>query len=416
MTERAAPDMIVVIDDDYAMRLSCSKILSKMGLRVEVFENGARGLEGVAELKPGLVVVDLKMPGISGLEVIARVHEIDPQIIMVVITGYATIDTAVEAMKSGAYDFLPKPFSPDELRMIINRGLDRRRLALESQRGEVERALLKRRFVTFVSHQLRTPLVAIHQYLDVLKHLDQTKDDPVRRQEWIDRCLKRTEELQNLISDWLTLARVEGGALVKERVEVDLKPIRRASWRAMRRWRRPSRFRSKRGLAGRSVVRLRRPELPECSVRQPDHECHQVQQAWGKVTVTGCLSGGEVAIAVADTGVGIPEQYRPFLFDEFFRIKGEGVKRTEGTGLGLHISKKIVSEMGGGIEVESQAGIGSTFRVRLPAWCAPAENTKMGSWNDHGRQTNPDSGRRPGLRRSRRLFPGGEPLHRFQGA
>jgi len=98
----------------------------------------------------------------------------------VVITGYATIDTAVEAMKSGAYDFLPKPFSPDELRMIINRGLDRRRLALESQRAEVDRALLKRRFVTFVSHQLRTPLVAIHQYLDVLKppRPDQRRPSP----------------------------------------------------------------------------------------------------------------------------------------------------------------------------------------------------------------------------------------------
>jgi len=67
-----------------------------------------------------------------------------------------------------------------------------------------------------------------------------------------------------------------------------------------------------------------------------------------------------------------------FFFDEFFRIKGEGVKRTEGTGLGLHISKKIVSEMGGSIEVESQAGLGSTFRVRLPAWRVPAENTKNG--------------------------------------
>ena len=99
----------------------------------------------------------------------------------------------------------------------------------------------------------------------------------------------------------------------------------------------------------------------------------------GKTTVSGCLSGGEVVIAVADTGVGIPEQYRPFLFDEFFRIKGEGVKSTEGTGLGLHISKKIVSEMGGSIEVESQAGIGSTFRVRVPAWCAPAEDTEIGS-------------------------------------
>src|ERR1035437_2310715 len=102
MSEPAGPETIVVIDDDYAMRLSCAKIMSKMGLRAETFADGVHGLQGVAELKPGLVVVDLKMPGISGIEVISRVHEIDPQIILVVITGYATIDTAVEAMKSGA--------------------------------------------------------------------------------------------------------------------------------------------------------------------------------------------------------------------------------------------------------------------------------------------------------------------------
>jgi signal transduction histidine kinase len=318
------------------------------------------------------------MPGISGLEVIARVHEIDPQIIMVVITGYATIDTAVEAMKSGAYDFLPKPFSPDELRMIINRGLDRRRLALEAQRAEVDRALLKRRFVTFVSHQLRTPLVAIHQYLDVLRHLDQTKDDPVRRQEWIDRCLKRTEELQSLIADWLTLARVEGGTLLKERVEVDLKSTIVTileNYRAM--------------AAAEDVVLEASLPVEELHVRG-DRTCVSVvfdnlitnaikyNRRGGRVTVSGGLSDGEIVIAVSDTGVGIPEKYRPFLFDEFFRIKEDGVKRTEGTGLGLHISKRIVSEMGGSIEVESQAGIGSTFRVRLPVWREPPGDAEIG--------------------------------------
>ena len=109
------------------------------------------------------------MPGISGMEVVSRVYEIDPQIVIIVITGYATIDTAVQAMKCGAYDFLPKPFSPDELRLIVNRGLERRRLAVESQRHEVERHA-DAALVTFVSHQLRTPLVAVHQYLNVMKH------------------------------------------------------------------------------------------------------------------------------------------------------------------------------------------------------------------------------------------------------
>ena len=210
MSEPAEQETIVVIDDDSAMRLSCRKILSKMGFRVEAFEEGGQGLEGVTTLKPSLVLVDLKMPGISGMDVVARIHEVCPEIVVVVITGYPTIDTAVGAMKCGAYDFLPKPFSPDELRLIVNRGLEHYRLSLETRKNEMERALLKRRFVTFVSHQLQTPLVAIHQYLDVLKHLDHADSDTSKRQEWLDRCLTRTDELQALIKDWLSLAKIEG--------------------------------------------------------------------------------------------------------------------------------------------------------------------------------------------------------------
>jgi signal transduction histidine kinase len=379
--------MVVVIDDDYAMRLSCAKILTKMALRAEVFEDGARGLNGVATTKPDMVIVDLKMPGISGMEVISRVHEIDPQIVIVVITGYATIDTAVQAMKCGAYDFLPKPFSPDELRLIVNRGLERRRLALESQRHEIEQTMLKRRFVTFVSHQLRTPLAAVHQYLDVLKHLDQTGDGAARRQEWLGRCLTRIEELQELIADWLTLARVEGGSLFNERIKVDLNQIIAGI------------LKSYEPTAAAENVSLEAC-LPDEGLFVPgDRNCLSVlfdnlitngikyNKPGGKVTISGSQSRGEVVVAVADTGIGIPEKYRPFLFEEFFRAKDDGAKRTAGTGLGLHICKRIVSEMGGTIDVESQAGAGSTFRVRLPAWREP---DIVGSQKDAGQQANID--------------------------
>jgi signal transduction histidine kinase len=271
-------------------------------------------------------------------------------------------------MKCGAYDFLPKPFSPDELRLIVNRGLERRRLSLESQRCEIERALLKRRFVTFVSHQLRTPLVAVHQYLDVLKHLGDTAEVAAKREEWIDRCLKRTEELQSLIADWLTLARVEGGTLMKERIKVDLGQLI------------PGILKTYEEMAAGEGVALRAilPEEPLCV--SGDWNCLTVvfdnlitngikyNRPGGNVTVSGRLSEGEVVVTVADTGVGIPEKYRPFLFDEFFRIKDDGAKKTTGSGLGLHISKRIVSEMGGNLDFESQPGAGSTFRVRVPAW------------------------------------------------
>jgi len=389
MSEPAAPETVVVIDDDYTMRLSCGKIVTKMGLRAEIFEDGARGLDGIATAKPAMVIVDLKMPGISGMEVISRVHDIDPQIVIVVITGYATIDTAVEAVRRGAYDFLPKPFSPDELRLIVNRGLERRRLAMESQHHEVEQTMLKRRFVTFISHQLRTPLVAIQQYLDVLKHLDQEDDVPrFRRREWLDRCLTRIEELQNLITDWLTLAQVEGGTLSKERVKVDLSGMISDI------------LKNYEQTASANNVSLE-AHLSDCSLLVwGDRNCLSVlfdnlitnaikyNKPGGKVTVTGSQSLGEAVIAVTDTGVGIPEKYRPFLFEEFFRVKDESAKKTAGTGLGLHISKKIVSEMGGTIEVQSELGVGSTFCVRLPAWREP--EGAMREQDNAGREANID--------------------------
>jgi len=367
---------IVVIDDDYAMRLSCGKILSKMGLHFEAFEDGARGLSAVGALKPDLVVVDLKMPGISGMEVVSRVREIDPQAVVVVITGYATIDTAVEAMKAGAYDFLPKPFSPDEFRLIVNRALERRQLAVKSQRGEVERALLKRRFVTFVSHQLQSPLAAIHQYLDVLKYLDNSEDAAAKRQEWIDRCLKRTEELQSIIRDWLTVAKIEGDTLSGQRTNVDLRQVISDVTKSY----------EEMAAAEQVSLEASLPEQPlwvwgdrNCLSMLMDNlitNAIKYNKAGGKVDVCGSLADGEVVVAVSDTGVGIPDEYRPLLFSEFFRVKGANGKQTSGTGLGLYIVKKIVSEMGGTVGVESEVNVGSTFRVRLPAWHEQAEEAR----------------------------------------
>lgn len=380
MSEAGERELIVVIDDDAAMRLSCRKILAKAGHQVETFEDGSQGLEAVQRLKPGLVVVDLKMPGVSGMEVISRARQFDRLIVVVVITGYATIDTALEAMKAGAYDFLPKPFSPEELRLIVNRGLERRRLTLESRRIELERELLKRRFVTFVSHQLQTPLAAIHQYLSVLRHLEQSEAVAERRGEWIDRCLKRTGEMQTIIKDWLTVARLECGHLTRHRIQVDLRQII------------PNILATYEQTAAQERITLE-ARLPEeaCQVRG-DPACLSVlfdnlivnainyNRPDGRVTVTAEPRGEEVEVAVADTGVGIPAQYLEFLFDEFFRIRGQDAKKTPGTGLGLFISKKIVTELGGSIAVESQPGAGSTFRVRLPAWREPAaEEGRNGS-------------------------------------
>ncbi len=377
--EREGAERIVVIDDDYAMRLSCRQILSKTGFDVEVYEDGAQGLVGVASQKPALVVVDLKMPGLSGLDVIRRVHEIDPEIVVVVITGYATIGTAVEAMKCGAYDFLPKPFKPDELRMIVSRGLERRRLLLRSRELEMERELMKRRFMSFMTHQLKSPLAAIHQYLEVLKRLGDTPEMEEKRAEWIDRCLSRTTDLRRLIDDWLTLAKAEGGGLVGRRERVDAKKVVAGLLAAYEEVARSARV----------TLSSEMPadEYPVVG----DRNCLVVllenlitngidyNRPGGSVTVGAHQEPGEVVVEVRDTGVGIPAEAQGLLFEEFFRVPagdesagastedGRGRKK-QGTGLGLPICRRIVNELGGGIEVESEVGVGTTFRVRLPAY------------------------------------------------
>lgn len=132
---------ILVVDDEKGIREGCRRILAAEGYAVDVAQNGKEGCDLVlsGEDAYDLLLVDLMMPVMGGLELMGVVKKHDPEIIMIVITGFATIENAVEAMKHGAYDYVPKPFSPDQLLAVINRGLEKRRLRLEAKRLLEER-------------------------------------------------------------------------------------------------------------------------------------------------------------------------------------------------------------------------------------------------------------------------------------
>ncbi len=131
---------ILVIDDEEVMRDSCRQVLTRQGHEVKTAGDGAVGLVALAEHAIDLVMLDLKMPGLGGMDVLDRIKQAAPETVVIVITGHATIAAAVEAIKLGAYDLLPKPFTPDELLAIVNRALERRRLVTEnfSLRGELQ--------------------------------------------------------------------------------------------------------------------------------------------------------------------------------------------------------------------------------------------------------------------------------------
>jgi len=144
MNAEATP--ILVIDDEPGIRGGCQRALEAEGYLVCAATDGPAGIEMCPRAGTfHLALVDLKMPGMGGMEVIARLRAIDPHLVIVVITAYATIDTAVEATKRGAYAYLPKPFTPDELLVPVRNGLERRSLALEAERlrGEREQRLLE---------------------------------------------------------------------------------------------------------------------------------------------------------------------------------------------------------------------------------------------------------------------------------
>ncbi len=139
------PIHILVIDDEQIMRDGTSRILSKNGWGVITAENGEQGLE-LIKSRPeqiDVILLDLMMPGMSGMEVLDVIRQINPDLLVIVITGYATVESAVEAMKKGAYDFIPKPFTPDQLRIVVRRALEKRALQKEAEflRRERERSL-----------------------------------------------------------------------------------------------------------------------------------------------------------------------------------------------------------------------------------------------------------------------------------
>jgi signal transduction histidine kinase len=147
MNENNGKPRILVVDDEQVVRESCCKILAPEGYDVETAENGMIALELFKKRGNfAAALIDLKMPGgMDGIELTKKLHEEDEDTVLLLITGYATIETAVEVTKKGAYGYIPKPFTPDELLLPVKQGLERRSLLIEAKRlrEERERRLLE---------------------------------------------------------------------------------------------------------------------------------------------------------------------------------------------------------------------------------------------------------------------------------
>ena len=363
--ESRKPYTVLVIDDEESMRDSCSLILAKEGFDTDSAENGERGLIKVRETLPDFVLIDLKMPGIGGLEVLDEVKIIHPDSIPIVITGYATVESAVEAMKRGAYDFLPKPFTPEELRLIIRRGVERKKLQEEAESLRREKKLIEENFITMVSHQLRSPLVAVAQYFEVVLggHLG---DIGPQLKEMIEKAKARLEGLLNLINDWLSIARMNGGQLVERLKPTHLEPMLSKLVDFLQALTEENSIALRLAPPSGSDLALAEPETLEEVFSNLITNAIKYNIPKGSVTISINEEPNAIVVDVRDTGVGIPQEHLPFIFDQFYQVDRSKRRGDKGSGLGLAIAKRIVEAHGGSIGVTSRVGEGSTFSVSLP--------------------------------------------------
>ena len=355
---------ILIIDDEEIVRDSCIQILAKSNYEIATAKNGTEGLALLEEFQPDLALVDLKMPGISGFEVLERIYAYNPTIVAIVITGFATVDSAVEAMKKGTYDFLPKPFTPDELRLIVQRGLKRRELVLETIALRKEKNLLREHFAAIVSHELKSPLGAVQQNLFVLADdLDEKLSEEQRKK--IERLQTRIRDMVRMINTWLRAISVdvnnirEGFKPTSIEIVMD-KAIGSVETHTIRKniSIKPTRSASHLQILGDEGT------LVEAFTNILNNAV-KYSRIGGEVEITTAENNGSVIVTVTDNGVGIAKEDLPHIFDDFY----SGKSRPEGersSGVGLAITKRIIEAHDGEVSIKSKLGEGSAFSIHLP--------------------------------------------------
>jgi len=340
------------------------QVLEREGYEVRLAPDGATALEDLGAHPPDVVLVDLKMPGMSGEEFLVHARELDPEVTAVAITGYPTLSSAIDVMKSGAYDFLPKPFKAEELRIVIGRALQRRRLAMAVAAGERERSLMRDNFVAMVSHQLKSPAATIKECLDTIVAAHGEKI-PAPCRELLERAARKAGLLIDLMDDWLTLARVESTDGVAAKAEpVDLGDIAQEAIEASRDDPEANEVDVSLEVPDGPVqVRGDQGALREMLFNLIDNAVRYTPDGGG-VRVLVRHEGGHAVLSVADNGPGMPQSELPLIFEPFFR--GDKARERHGTGLGLAIARHVAEAHGGHLSVESEVGRGTEFTIHLP--------------------------------------------------
>jgi len=362
---------VVMVDDEEPLCRGVKRIVDRYSFhlpevdidvryRFDHFQSGEAFLDALGDGNdPDLLLLDLKLPGIDGLEVLERVSADGREALTLFITAYATFETAVKATKLGAYDFLPKPFSPDELRYGLRKASTQLILSRQARQLAEERRQIRFNFISVLAHELKSPLNAVEGYLNILRD-----DVPDEDRRMVERSLLRLDGMKKLIFDLLDLTRIESGQKQRVFAEVDLKALAAASIELFQVEAAPREIEIALDCPEGLTMRADASEL-EIVVNNLVSNAVKYNRDGGRVDVALRRDGDVVTLTVSDTGIGLTETEAGKLFHEFTRIKNEHTVNILGSGLGLSTVKKLANLYGGDAAVSSAPGEGSRFTVTL---------------------------------------------------
>src|SRR5215218_9940974 len=397
----AAPARLLVVDDEENIVLTISEVLRLEGYEVDVASSGR---DAVALLDRGreydLVLTDLHMDEGDGLSLLQEVRARSPLTITIVLTGFAAVESAIAALRQGAYDYLTKPCIIDELILTVSRGIEHRRLmlaerearaGLEELNRELERRVEERTaelsrvnrelveanrmkdiFLATLSHELRTPLTPVLGWVNLLRSGGSA--DASMLTQGLD-AIQRNAQLQaRLVDDLLDISRVVSGKLRIDREPVNLSGVVESAAEVVR------------ADALARAVELS-VELPAQPVVVQGAPLRLQQIVWnllsnavkftpkgGRVNARVWVEGDDAFVEVTDTGIGIAHDFLPHVFDRFRQADGSTTRQYGGLGLGLAIVRALAELHGGWVVAESEGeGRGARFTFGLPCAAGGAE-------------------------------------------
>jgi len=366
---------VMVVDDEPGIRSGVVRILSRHKVSFPFMDDdygfecleaatGEEALELIEQQQPEILLLDNKLPGISGMEVLEIIQQRDWDIMVAMITSYASLEVAARATDDGARDFIPKPFTPAELKASVDLITKQYFLKRIARTMKEEGKKIRFQFLSVLSHELKSPLNALEGYLDMLR----TKELGTQLQAYehvIDRSLQRVEGMRSLIMDLLDFTKIR---LEKKEDKVEKVDLRERAGMAIS---------TVKPMAIQRNIRIKLPEGPPVFYEADPSDIDimmnnllsnavKYNREGGQVEIRIAAGGGLVELSVRDSGIGMSESEVSQLFREFVRIKNTHTRGITGSGLGLSIVSKIAELYGGRIGVESLPGQGSTFKVILP--------------------------------------------------